>query len=131
MTESAMSSQNVAASAGDEARPEALDALLAAPDHHMLLFENANVRVLDTRIPPRGQTPVHTHRWPSVLYVLSSSSFVRRDTHGRILLDSRSAPQLAAPATVVWSPPLAAHSLENVGAVDLRVISVELKQVAA
>lgn len=131
MTESALSSQDVAASAADGSWPDALDALVAAPDHHTLLFENATVRVLDTRIPPGGQTPVHTHRWPSVLYVIRWSSFVRRDAHGRILLDSRSAPELSAPPAVVWSPPLAAHSLENVGEVDLRVISVELKQVAA
>jgi hypothetical protein len=95
------------------------------------LFENATVRVLDTRIPPGGQTPVHTHRWPSVLYAINWSSFVRRDAHGQILVDSPSVPEFAAPPTVLWSPPLAAHSLENVGEVDLRVISVELKKVVA
>lgn len=126
-----MSSQNVTASAADASWPEELDALVAAPEHHTLLFENATVRVLDTRIPPCGQTPVHTHRWPSVLYVTSWSPFVRRDADGQIVLDSRSVPALSAPPVVVWSPPLAAHSLENVGEVELRVISVELKRVAA
>lgn len=117
--------------AADRAWPEALDALVAAPDHHTLLFETASVRVLDTKIPPRGQTPVHTHRWPSVLYVMSWSSFVRRDADGQVILDSRTVSELAAAPTVLWSAPLAPHSLENVGELDLRVISVELKKDAA
>ena len=115
----------------DAAWPDALDALQAAPEHHTLLFENAAVRVLDTRIPPGHRTPVHTHRWPSVLYILSWSAFVRRDATGKTTLDSRTVPQLSTPPTVLWSPPLTAHSLENVGAGDLHVVSIELKQVAA
>jgi mannose-6-phosphate isomerase-like protein (cupin superfamily) len=107
--------------------PGALDALIAARDFHTLLLENAEVRVLDTRIPPGGRTPVHTHRWPSVLYILSWSAFVRRDAEDRIVLDSRTVPALSDSPGVLWSPPLAAHSLENVGPLDLRVISVELK----
>lgn len=34
--------------------PADLDALVAAPNHHRVLLENARVRVLDTRIAPRG-----------------------------------------------------------------------------
>jgi hypothetical protein len=35
--------------------PDELDALIAAPRHHLLLMENESVRVLDTRVPP-GET---------------------------------------------------------------------------
>ena len=35
---------------------ESLDALAAAPAHHRLVFENAHVRVLDTRIVGRRRT---------------------------------------------------------------------------
>ena len=114
----------------DEIWPAALDALVAAPDHHTLLFENELVRVLDTRIPPGGRTPLHTHRWPSVLHVRSWSEFVRRDQHDLVVVDSRTAPQLSPPPDVLWSPPLATHSLENVGDNELHVVSVELKQAA-
>ena len=41
------------------------------------------------RIAPGDRTPVHTHRWPAVLYVLSWSDFVRYDDKGEVLLDSR------------------------------------------
>lgn len=81
--------------------PDALDALQAAPQHHALLFENAAVRVLDTRIPPGGRTPVHTHRWPSVLYIRSWSEFVRRDADDRVTLDSRTVPALKTPPTAL------------------------------
>jgi hypothetical protein len=105
----------------------ALDALVAAPAHHTLLFENEHVRVLDTRIIPGDRTPVHTHRWPAALYILSWSPFVRYDAEGGVLLDSREIPALSAPPPVVWSAPLPPHALENVGEVDMHVISFEAK----
>jgi hypothetical protein len=109
--------------------PGSLDALSAAPDHHVLLLETDHVRVLETRIPPGDRVPVHTHCWPSVLYVISWSDFLRRDEGGKLVLDTRVAG--STPPTVIWSPPLPPHSLENVGSAEIRVISVELKQVAA
>jgi len=103
-----------------------LDALVAAPDHHSLILENERVRVLDTHIPPGGRTPVHTHRWPAVLYVVSGDHFVRRDADGSVLLDSREGDGLKPGAS--WTCPFPAHSLENVGRAAIHVIAVELKQ---
>jgi hypothetical protein len=108
--------------------PESLDALSAAPQHHALLLETEHVRVLETRIPPGDRVPVHTHRWPSVLYVVSWSDFLRYDEDGKLVVDSRVAGD--SPPTVIWSPPLPPHSLRNVGSTEIRVISVELKQLA-
>jgi quercetin dioxygenase-like cupin family protein len=71
--------------------PESLDALAAAPGNHSLLLENEHVRVLDTRIKAGERTPVHTHRWPAALYVLSWSDFVRYDDQGRVLANSAAA----------------------------------------
>ena len=107
--------------------PEHLDALIAAPKHHTLLFENDAVRMLDTRIQAGDRTPVHTHRWPAALYIVSWSSFVRRDANGEIVMDSRTVPSLAKPPRALWSQALPPHSLENVGSSDLHVISVEMK----
>ena len=114
--------------AEDESWPESLDALVAAPDHHTLLFENERVRILDTRIRPGTRTAVHTHRWPAALYVISWSSFIRRDERGSVVLDSRTVAALETPPPALWTPALAPHSLENIGSADLRIISVELKQ---
>ena len=111
----------------DQSWPPELDALAAAPVNHKLLFENDSVRVLDTSIVAGQTTPLHTHRWAAALYFLSWSDFVRRDEHGQTLVDSRKITPIM-PGCALWTPPLAAHTLENVGTGELRVIAVEMKQ---
>lgn len=106
--------------------PDSLDALAAAPETHHLLFENAAVRVLETRIGPGQTTQVHTHRWPGILYILSFGHFVRRDGVGAVLVDTR-AGGLPQAGTALWSGALAPHTLENVDSSEIHVINVELK----
>ena len=106
---------------------ESLDAMAAAPDHHELLLENDRVRVLDSVVRPGESTPVHTHRWPAVLYIMGTSAFVRKDAAGNVIFDSRTAESTLQPGTAVWSGPLEPHSVTNVGNGDIRVVSVELK----
>jgi hypothetical protein len=110
----------------DSEWPEELDALTAAPKHHRLLFENDAVRVLDTRVAPGETVPLHTHRWPAALYIVTWSDFVRRDSEGTVLVDSRRGGGVPDEG-VVWSGPLPPHTLKNVGTRELRAISVEMK----
>ena len=107
--------------------PDSLDALVGAADSHRLLFENDAVRVLETRIEPGETTPVHTHRWPGVLYVLSFGDFVRRDGDGKVLVDTREGGMRPEPGTAIWSAALPPHTLENVATTAIHVIGVELK----
>jgi len=106
--------------------PAGLDAVIAAPNHHTVLLENEHVRVLDTRIEPGELTPLHTHRWPSVYYVVSWADFIRRDGEGNVLVDTRQKPKGPVPK-VIWSEPLPPHTLENAGTVAIHVVSVEIK----
>ena len=106
---------------------EELDALIAAPQHHMLLLENEVVREIDTSIPPGESTALHTHKWPASLYILSWSDFIRCDHEGNIALDSRDLVKSPSPATALWSEPLAPHTLKNIGNKDLHIISIEIK----
>jgi hypothetical protein len=99
--------------------------VIAAPRHHTLIFENEKMRVLDTRIPPGDTVPVHTHRWPGVYYTLQFSHFIRRDGEGKILFDSRTL--TGSLPTATWLDNLPPHSVENVGEVEVHLISVELK----
>jgi predicted metal-dependent enzyme (double-stranded beta helix superfamily) len=109
--------------------PDALDALSAAPGYHQLLFENDRVRVLDVRIAPGHIVPVHTHRWPSVVFVKSAGDFIRRGAKGELLNDSRKAgPSQEAPA-IMWLGPIPPHSVENVGASEIHLLTIELKEV--
>jgi quercetin dioxygenase-like cupin family protein len=108
--------------------PESLDALIAAPDHHELLLENDTVRVLDSLVKPGESTPVHTHQWPAVLYIVGTSDFVRKDAEGNVIFDSRDGDGKLGPGTAVWSGPLAPHCVTNVGDGEIRVVSVEIKK---
>ncbi|QEC67087.1 hypothetical protein FRZ67_07215 [Panacibacter ginsenosidivorans] len=107
--------------------PEELDALLAAPKHHKLLFENEKVRVIDACIPSGETTELHTHKWPASLYVISWSDFVRYDSDGNIVLDSKNLAKSPSTSSAFWSGPLPPHTLCNTGLQDLHIISVEIK----
>ncbi len=55
--------QNVA---HDQEWDPALDAVIAAPKQHKVLYENENIRVLEVTLHDKDEEPVHHHRWPSV-----------------------------------------------------------------
>jgi len=106
-----------------------LDAVIAAPRYHRILFENEAVRVLDTRVAPGQTVPLHTHACPSSNYLVSFSDFVRRDAAGQVPLDSRTITRPSDGASF-WSDAMSPHTLENIGASALHVVSVELKHLA-
>ena len=111
----------------DSEWPALLDAMSAATDHHEILFENDRVRVLDSRLASGDQTPLHTHRWPGVLYIIGTSDFVRYDSEGNVIFDSRKSDRNIESGTAVWAEPLAPHFVKNVGVGELRVIAIEIK----
>lgn len=106
--------------------PEELDALNAVPRYHAVLLENEHVRVLEARVLPGHTVPLHTHRWPCVQYILSWSDFIRRDSKGVIVADSRGF-GTKVEGRALWSEALPPHTLENVGEKEIHVIAVELK----
>jgi hypothetical protein len=110
--------------------PDSLDAVIAAPNHHKLLFENDRVRVLEVRIAPGARVPVHTHRWPASIYVAKQSDFLRRDGDGNLLFDSRTTGPPPTEPVAQWTPPLPPHSVENIGESEILLISTELKGAA-
>ncbi|MFZ0278673.1 MAG: hypothetical protein WA254_05505 [Candidatus Sulfotelmatobacter sp.] len=109
--------------------PDSLDALVAAPGHHTLLMESEKVRVVRTRILPGQTVPLHTHRWPGVLFIAAWSDLIRRDRQGNVLLDTRQRdddPTINAP---LWQEPLPPHTVENVGGAGFNAVQVELKDI--
>jgi hypothetical protein len=110
--------------------PDSLDALVAAPKHHRLLFEDERVRILEVRIGPGELVPVHTHRWPGAVCVVSGSDFVRRDDTGKVLFDSRTVGPAPSKPIVQWTEPLPPHTVENVGTSEILLFTTELKILA-
>ena len=107
--------------------PDSLDALVAAPGNHTLLMENEHVRVVWTRILPGEIVPVHTHKWPSVLFMKTWSDIVRRDPEGNVLLDTRLSGEAPKLNTPIWLEALPPHSVENVGGAEIDNVQVEIK----
>jgi hypothetical protein len=107
--------------------PDSLDALVAAPAHHELLFEDQRVRVVHTRIPAGVVVPLHTHRWGGVAYLISFSHFIRRNEEGDILFDSREAGDPPKVPSAQQMQPLPPHTVENVGSLEISILIVELK----
>jgi hypothetical protein len=110
--------------------PEELDAVAAAPRHHRVMLENESVRVLETIIEPGEIVPLHTHRWPATMYLVSWSDFVRRDELGNVTLDTRELESHPLVGEASWLPPLGPHTLENVGEGTIHAITVEVKTAA-
>jgi hypothetical protein len=109
--------------------PDSLDALVAAPAFHRVLFENERVRVLEVTVPPHTREPLHTHRWPSVMYRELSCPLRYFDASGKVLHESpKPYQQGATNARARWQEPEAPHAVENMGDVTDRFIRVEYKQ---
>ena len=107
---------------------QSLDAAIAAPEYHKIVFENERVRVTDFRVKPGEIVPAHTHRWASVNYVLSLSDFLSYDGDGNLKLDSRTGKSDIKQGAVFCLPPLPPpHSVENIGESEIHAVSVELK----
>ena len=106
--------------------PPELDGVIAAPDHHNVLFENDEVRVIETTVKAGDTTPVHTHP-KTVMYVVSGTHFVRRDDSDQVMVDTRDQGESFVMLSVIWSDGTPPHVIENPGEDDLIVIGVELK----
>ena len=109
--------------------PKDSDAVIAAPKNHKVLLENDNVRVLDVTIAPGETEPVHSHRWPSVLYILSAEDFVDRDGQGNVIFDTRQMKTPLQYPVTMWKDPEAPHAAENLSkTVTVHLIRVEIKK---
>src|SRR5665213_1593040 len=53
-------------------KPDATDAVTAAPADHRVILENDTVRVLEATVPLHSREVPHTHFWPSVFFEQTS-----------------------------------------------------------
>jgi len=88
-------------------------------EHYVVLFENSRVRVLEVRLQPGEDTPMHWHP-ANVAYDLADQRirFVFPDGSSKVI--DKKAGRLA------WSDG-EAHATQNVGNADAVAIIVELK----
>jgi len=108
--------------------PKELDAVIAAPENHKILLENASVRVLEVTLAPGKIEALHSHQWPSVLYLQEFGDYIDRDAKGNIILNTRTLPRPLKFPPAIWKGPQAPHSVENLSDTKtIRLIRVEIK----
>ena len=100
------------------------EALPAAPQHHKLLFENDEVRVLEVTVQPGVREPLHAHRYPSVLYYVSAAH-LKEYSPGAPVVDRGHKDD----GGVIFLPVGPPHQMENLeNSKPLKAIRVELKK---
>jgi quercetin dioxygenase-like cupin family protein len=99
------------------------DAVVAAPASHTVLFENADVRVVDVHLAPGAKEPMHTHPWPGFFYLVQVAPLVYSTPQGPVGA-ARTMPLARKIVPVGAEGP---HTVENVGDVPLHLIRFELK----
>ena len=57
-------------------RPGKLDAVIAAPQNHKIIYEDDKVRILQVICPPGNEEPVHTHQYKSTMWFTQSAHFI-------------------------------------------------------
>jgi hypothetical protein len=95
-----------------------LDPVITNPEYFKVVFENAQVRVLDYTDTPGHLTTPHEHPG-SVMYTLSSFRL-------RLHADGGTKDVEIAEGATGWLP-AQMHAGENIGETDTHVIFVELK----
>jgi hypothetical protein len=113
-----------------------LDAVQAAPKSHRVLIDNEKVRVIEVVLQPGQKEPIHTHQWPSVMYV-TSPALVRYYSatlvNGKWVEKGDESATPAAPANPnrprppQYLEPEGPHALENMGTTPYRALRVEIK----
>ena len=117
-----------ASAADDPAKwADKLEAVRAAPGNHRVVLDNERVRVLHVTVRPGEKEPLHMHRMPSVLYVISEEDIQDFDAAGKLLYDTRTQPSPPKTPYAEWMPPQPPHRVVNRSKNALRLIRIELK----
>jgi len=113
--------------------PDRLEAVTAAPDSHIVLHEDEEMRVLLVCVPPKTKEPIHTHKWPSVMIVEDGGKNCLETftLEGDGRLESVSKIEVPIPEKLPFAfrlPPEVPHSFENMEDRPFRAVRVEFKR---
>lgn len=114
--------------------PAQLDAVAAAPASHRVLLENDQVRVLEVVVKPGEREPVHTHRWPSLMFITQPAKLryfpaivLGNDVQLGAGEVNAAGPGPGGTPVPRWLTPEAPHAVENLDVTEFRAIRVEIK----
>jgi quercetin dioxygenase-like cupin family protein len=98
---------------------DAQDVVKLSPETANVILENAQVRVIESTIPPGTLQARHSHP-ATIVYYLTASTVRSEGPDGKLIVSERKA------GDVAYREPLT-HSAENVGTTPARTLVIELK----
>jgi hypothetical protein len=110
--------------------PDSLDAVTADPQNHIVMYEDANIRVLDVHTPPHTTNSKHDHQWLSVF--LQDEAQPRGRDHGTDGTATQPGGEVPADApfpALNVAGTQAPHAFENLDTFTKHFYRVEFKRV--
>jgi predicted metal-dependent enzyme (double-stranded beta helix superfamily) len=108
-------------------KEDTTDAVIAALNSHKIILENNTVRVVEVIIPPGQKEPMHTHAWPSVMIVDSSTKIkYYTESNGGVEYPEREASR--EKPFIEYMEPEVLHAVENLDEIKTyHALRIELK----
>jgi hypothetical protein len=91
--------------------PPHLDALVAAPANHRLLFEDDTVPAPEVTVEPGERENLHHHCWPSLMVVLARPDYPNFDANGNEIPPSGGTPASPVLPRALRLPPQWLHAI--------------------
>jgi len=111
--------------------PDSLDAVVAAPHSHGIIYEDEKVRILNVTVAPGQTEPIHTHKWRSVAWAARSPAFTlyhyARGANNQLIQTDSFTARLPLNKANNWAPE-APHAVRNIGLDTLVLYRVEFKK---
>ena len=104
------------------------EAVTAAPKNHKVIYETADLRVLEVTVLPGEREASHHHRWPSVMVVDSRPTYTNYDKDGKVFQSVVQEQQSVELPLMVRLPAQAEHAIENTGNKPFHAIRIEYKR---
>jgi quercetin dioxygenase-like cupin family protein len=98
---------------------------LSKEPRHMVVYENADLRILDVNIPPKATTLDHVHDHDIVTVSMGGETTTRTQAPGQAWSDPRPPRALAHAAISDYAGRPGSHRVENLGANAYHLFAVE------
>ena len=109
---------------------DSLDGVIASPQNHTVIYENADIRVLDVHTPPGTMNNLHDHQWSSVfLYYEAQPNGRDHKYDGKVTPVGGAVPADAPFPLLQVSGPQAPHAYENMDTFLKHFYRVEFKKI--
>lgn len=112
------------------AQTDPLDAVVAAPDNHVVVLENERVRVLQVTVAPGETEPPHIHRWRSVMHIEAAqplTDILYEERDGVLVEVRRVELPVGPPPPALWFEPEGPHAIHNNGTAPFKALRIEIK----